>query len=205
MAFGDLGKAELAGDLGHHALVRRIAISVHEHDRDRVIALGSRVDERVTDRLGIRGALDRSVRQHALVDLDHAGIKLLGLYDVAGKDARARLIADLERIAKAARGHEQRALASPFEQRIGGYRGSHLDGVDRVGRNWLARSNAQEPADRLNRGVRVSWTFGQKLHRMQPPARVAADHIGERAAAIDPEVPGPARFFFGGAAPRLHV
>ena len=39
MAFRDLGKAELARDRADHALVRRIAIGVHEHDRDRVEAL----------------------------------------------------------------------------------------------------------------------------------------------------------------------
>ena len=130
MAFGNLGKAELSGDLGHHALMRRIAIGVHEHDRDRVIALASRLGERGAHARRLRRRFDRTVREHALVDLDDAGIKLLRLYDVAGKDARARLMADLERIAKAARGHQQRALAPPFEQRIGGDRGSHLDGAN---------------------------------------------------------------------------
>ena len=46
MAFGDLGKAKFASDLGDHAFVRRIAIGVHEHDRDGVVALGSRIGER---------------------------------------------------------------------------------------------------------------------------------------------------------------
>ncbi len=156
MAFGDLGKAKLAGDLRDHALVRRIAIGVHEHDCDGVVALGSRVGERGADALRIGRRLDRAVGAHALVDLDDTGIKLLGLYDVAREYARARLIADLERIAKAARGHEQRALAAPLEQGVGGDGRSHLDGANCAGRNWLARSETQEPADRLNRRVRVS-------------------------------------------------
>ena len=46
MAFRDLGKSELARDLADHALVRRIAIGVHEDDRDRVEALGLRSGER---------------------------------------------------------------------------------------------------------------------------------------------------------------
>src|SRR6202020_3301775 len=40
---------------------------------------------------------------------------------------------------------------------------------------------------------------------MQPSARIAADHVGERAAAIDPEVPGARWLFFGCAALRVHV
>src|ERR1700734_3422939 len=116
MAFGDLGEAKLAGELGHHALMRRIAIGVHEHDRDGVVALGARVGERGPDAIRIGRGLDRAVGAHTLVDLDDAGIKLLGLYDVLREYARARLIADLERVAKSARGHEQRSLAAPLEQ-----------------------------------------------------------------------------------------
>src|SRR5580704_14108112 len=205
MAFGDLLEAKVARDLGHQALVRRIAIGVHEHDRDGVIALNARIRERGAHAVRIWRRLDRAVRAHALVDLDDAGIELLRLYDVAREYARARLIADLERVTKSTRGYEQRALAPPLEQSVGGDGRSHLDGAHGAGRNWLSRSEAQEPANRFNRGVRVSRTFGQKLHRMQAPTRIAADHVGERAAAIDPEVPGPRWLFFGRAALRVHV
>ena len=119
-----------ARDLGDHAFVRRIAIGVHEHDRDGVIALSARFRQRGAHAFRIWSDLDSSVRAHALVDLDDAGIELLGLYDVLREYARARLVADLERIAKAARGHEQRALAPALEQRIGGDRCPHLDGAD---------------------------------------------------------------------------
>src|SRR6202789_909686 len=167
MAFGDLGKAKLARDLSHHALVRRIAIGVHEHDRDGVVALGARLRERAPNAFRIGRRLDRAVGAHALVDLDDAGIKLLGLYDVLREYARARLVANLERIAKAARGHQQRALAAPLEQGVGGDGCSHLDGANCSGRNRLARSEPQEPADRLNPPVRVSRAFGQKLYWME--------------------------------------
>ncbi len=82
--------------------------------------------------------LDRSVGEHAFVDLDDRGIELLRLPDVAGEDLRPRLVADLERVAEAARGHEQRALAAPLEQRVGRHRGAHLDDPDRAGRNRVA-------------------------------------------------------------------
>ena len=138
MAFGDLGKAKLARDRRDQALVRRIAIGVHEHDRDGVITLSARFCQRGAHALRVGRGFDRAVRTHALVDLDDAGIKLLGLDDVAREDARARLIADLERIAKAARGDEQRALAPPLEQRIGGDRCPHLDGANDAGRNRVS-------------------------------------------------------------------
>ena len=205
MAFGDLGKAELAGDLRDHALMRRIAIGVHEHDRDGVVALSARIGERGAHAVRIRSDFDRAVRPHALVDLDDAGIKLLGLYDVAREYARARLVADLERVTKSTRRYEQRAVAPPLEQSVGGDGRSHLDRANGAGRNWLSRSEAQEPANRFNRGVRVSGTLGQKFHRMQAPTRIAADHVGECAAAVDPEVPGPRWLFFGQAALRVHV
>ena len=72
------------------ALVRRIAIGVHEHDRDGVVALGARVGERGANAIRIGRGLDRAVGAHALVDLDHAGIELLGLYDVACAKMRGR-------------------------------------------------------------------------------------------------------------------
>ena len=157
-------------------------------------------------RLGERGAhasrigrrLDGSVREHALVDLDHARIELLGLCDVAGEDLRPRLVADLERVAKAARRHQERALAPPFEQRIGRDGRTHLDDPDRPCRDRLARSESEQTADRLDRRVRIGGALGQELHRMQPPARIASDHVGEGAAAVDPEVPRPGRSHFRG-------
>src|SRR3984957_18978990 len=100
MAFGDLGKAKLARDLGHHTFVRRIAIGVHEHDRAGVVALSARIGKRGPDAVRIGRRLDRAVGAHPLVDLDDAGIELLRLYDVLREYARARLVTDLERIAK---------------------------------------------------------------------------------------------------------
>ena len=150
--------------------------------------------ERGAHGVGVGRGLDRSVGEHALVDLDHAGIELLGLDDVAREDLRPRLVADLERVAEAARGDEQRALAAPLEQRVGRDRRAHLDGADRALRDRLARGETEEAADRLDRRVVIERAFGEELARMQPPARIAADDVGERAAAIDPEVPAPAAF-----------
>src|SRR5271157_2051560 len=115
MAFGDLAKAELARDLSDRALMRRTAIGVHEDDRDRVKTLRPRFAERRAHGRGVGRDLNRSVGEHALVDLDHARVEKLGLLDRAGEDLRARLIADFERVAKPARRNEERALALPLE------------------------------------------------------------------------------------------
>ncbi len=191
MAFRNLGEAEVARDGADDALMGRIAPGVHEHDRDGVIAFSLRLRERGAHAFGVRRRLDRTVREHALVDLDYARIELLGLYNVAGKDFGPRLIADLERVAEAARGHEQGALAAPFEQRVGRDRRPHLDDPDRPRRYRLARGEPEQAADRFDRRVGIGGTLGQELDRMQPPARIAPDHVGEGAAAVDPEIPGP--------------
>ena len=72
MAFRDLLEAERARDRTDHALVPRIAVGVHEHDRDRLVALGARFGERGANALRIGSRLDGAVSEHALVDLDDA-------------------------------------------------------------------------------------------------------------------------------------
>ena len=205
MAFRNLREAESARDRANDALVRGIAIGVHEHDRDRFKALRLCFAQRGAHDVRIGRRLDRPVGEHALVDLDDVRIELLGLLDRAREDARTRLIADLERVAKAARRHQKGALAAPFEKRVGGDRRSHLDDADCAGRDRLARAKAEKTADAFDRRVRIAGALGQKLDGMEPPARVAPDHVGERAAAIDPEVPGPDRRPVRRAALRVHV
>jgi hypothetical protein len=61
----------------------------------------------------------------------------------------------MKRVAKAPRRHQKRALAAPFEQRVGRNRRSHFDDANCAGRNRLARSEAEETTDRLNRCVRI--------------------------------------------------
>ena len=205
MAFRNLREAEGARDRADDALVRRIAIGVHEHDRDRIVALALRVAQRGAHGFRIGRRLDRSVRQHALVDLDDARIELLGLLDRAREDAGARLVADLERVAEAARRHQKRALAAPLQERIGRNRRSHLDGANCARRDRLAGSETEKAPHALDRRVRIGGALGQKLHGNDPPARVAPDHVGEGAAPIDPKVPGPGRRPLRRAALRVHV
>jgi hypothetical protein len=59
-------------------------------------------------------------------------------------------------------------LALALEQRVGGHRGAHLHALDLLGRDGLARRQAQQPADALDRGVAVLLgVLGQQLVRVQ--------------------------------------
>ena len=72
MAFRHLPEAERTRCRADRALVRRKAPRVHEYDRDGIVALRSRLGERGAHALEVRRRLDRSVGEHALVDLDDA-------------------------------------------------------------------------------------------------------------------------------------
>ncbi len=134
--------------------------------------------------------LHGAVRQHPLVDLDDTLVKLVGLDDVAGKDMPAILITELQYIAKAARGHENRAIALALQQRVGRNRGSHPDLVDQAGGDGLVRVEPEMGPDARHGRIAVcTGILRQHLARVQPALRVATDHIGERAAAVDPEIP----------------
>ena len=133
----------------------------------RVEAFGLGARQVGADGVEVRRRLDRAVGEHALVDLDDAGIELLGLDDVARENFGPRLVADLQRVAKAARRHQQRALAAPLQQRVGRDGGAHLDEADRAGGDRVARREAEQIADRLHRGVGIGGAFRQQLAHMQ--------------------------------------
>ncbi len=199
MARGHLRKSELAGERRDALLVRRIAVGVHEYDRDGRDPVGVRPLERGAGFGEIGLALDRAVGAHPLVDLDDALVENIGLDDVAGKNLRARLISDFQRVAKAPGGDEQRALALALQQRIGRDRGAHLDRADAVPRDRLARGEPQKIADTLDGGVAIGLRIvREQLVGDERAVRPTADHVGERAAAVDPELPA---LIFGGHRP----
>jgi hypothetical protein len=132
-----------------------------------------------------------AVRADALVGLDHhAFVQQLGQHDVAVEQPRPVLVGDAQRVAEAARGDQQRAVALALEQRIGGHRGAHLHAVHLLGRDRLhpapGRAGGGCPRPR-RRGTApgsrsAAW-------RVQRAVGRAADHVGEGAATVDPELP----------------
>jgi hypothetical protein len=185
----NLREAHFAGESGDAALVLRVTIGVHEDDRQRVEAAPARRLEIAPHGVEIGRALDHAIGQHALVDLDDVAVELFGLDDVARENLRPRLIADLQRVAEPARRHQQRRLALALEERVGGDGGAHFHRADGAGGDRRAGGQAEQIAHPLDGGVLISGAFGEQLADMQTPGGVAADDVGERAAAVDPEIP----------------
>jgi hypothetical protein len=67
---------------------------------------------------------------------------------------------------------------------------AHLDRVDLCARYALARRDAEQVPDAGHRGIAIArGIFGQQLVRDERAVGLARDDIGERAAAVDPELP----------------
>ena len=163
---------------------------MHEHDRHRIDAVGLGRFEIGAHRGKIGRALHRAVGAHALVDFGDALVQHVGLDDLARENLRPRLVADLERVAEALGDQQQRAVALALEQRVGGDRGAHLHRADAAGRDRLAGAQAQQVADALHGGVGIGFrVFRQQLVRDQRAVRPPPHHVGEGAAAVDPEIP----------------
>lgn len=184
----------LAGQIGGDPLVLRIAIGVEEDDRDRVEATRLALAQRRAHARDIERGLDAAVGADPLVDLDCLGVKLLGLDDVAREDRRPVLIGEFERVTEAARDKQKRWLALALQQRVGRDGGAHPDLADKPGRDRRRRLRAEMRADAGDGSIRIGLrVLGQELAGVQPPFRIAADHVGEGAAPVDPEIP-PARW-----------
>jgi hypothetical protein len=133
---------------------------------------------------------DFTVGADTLVRLDHARVQQLGQHDVAVEDARALLVADAQRVAKALGRDQQRRLALALEQRVGRDRRAHLHALDLRRRDRLIGPQPQQVADAGHRRVAVLLgVLAQQLVRDQRPVGPLADHVGEGAATVDPELP----------------
>ncbi len=134
---------------------------------------------------------DLAVRAHALVDLDDARVQRLGQHDLPREDARPVLVGDAERVAEPARDRQRRRLALALEQRVGGDGRPHLHRRDRrAGVERLSRAAAEQAPDAFDRGVAIlRRALRQQLVRHEPAVRAPRDDVGERAAAVDPELP----------------
>ena len=95
-----LAEAHLARQLCNALLVFGKTIGMHQHDGDRVDAVGFRRSKMGAHGIEIGLALDRAVGAHALVDFGHALIDQIGLDDLARENLRPRLVADLQRVAE---------------------------------------------------------------------------------------------------------
>ena len=172
----NLREADRARERRHGLLVRREPVGVHEDDGAGPDAIGEGAPPARCVPLEVERRLDRAVGQHALGNLDDALVELLGLLDLLGEDVGAGLVADPQRIAETARGHEHGAVALALEQGIGGHRGAHLDRVE-CARPGSARPGATPRRSRMpcEGGVAISLrVFREQLPGVSLPSGIAA-------------------------------
>ena len=134
--------------------------------------------------------LHDAIAAHTFSRLDDPRIEHFRLDDLLGEDVGPRLIADLQLIFQPLRNDQQRAFAFALQQRVGGDRGAHLDGFDRVGRDRSAGRDAQELPDAFERCVVINaGVLRQHFAREYLTGWCARNDVRECAAAIDPEIP----------------
>src|SRR6267143_632064 len=124
------------------------------------------------------------------LDLKNLRIKHLRQHDVPVEEPRAVLVGDAQRIAEAARDEQHGAFALALEQRVGGDGGAHLYRVDLARWYRLSFIQIKDPADAGEGRIRVaSGILGQQLVGGDRAVGPAGNDVGERSAAIYPELP----------------
>ena len=176
--------------------MRVVKVAVHEGDGDALITLRRGPLERGAQGGVIKRADHRPVGAHPLVRLDHPGVERRGLDDVEGEQMRAGLIADLQRVGETGRRDEQGLCARAFQQGVRGDGRADLDRGHPRRRKRRVHSDAEQATHALNGGVGIVARRRWQFERGQNAVRRGSDHIGEGAAAIDPERPGARRVDF---------
>ncbi|OQC04256.1 MAG: hypothetical protein BWX79_02528 [Alphaproteobacteria bacterium ADurb.Bin100] len=193
VAGADLGEAHLPGDARGRLFVRGEAVAVQEDDGHAAQA-GVKCGLQLRAQMAFIERLHHvALRADAFLGLDHAAVQQFGQHDAPVEQARAVLVSDAQRVAKPARGDQQRGLALALQQRVGGDRRAHLHALDVLRRHRLAGQQSQQVADAGD--CRVAVLLGvvaEQLVRHQPAVGAFAHHVGEGAAAIDPELPAVA-------------
>ena len=190
MAGRDLREACLAREIGEAAFMLRVFPRVHQHDGAGGDALGARRGERLARRV-LRPAFRfprhrrRRVRRSPRVLVQHRRQR-----DGEVEQPRPRLVADAQRVGKAAVHHQQRAFTLALQQRVGGDGGAHLHRLNDTRWNRCIEGDAKHCLDAGDGRILVATgVLAQQLVGGELPIRMARDDVGERAAAVDPELP----------------
>ena len=190
MRAADLRESELGRDTCGRALVRRVAVTMHENDGDATQTSGIVRQHLFPQQCLIQRLQQLAPRTDPLVCFHHRAVQQLGQHDVAVEQARSVLVRNPQRVTKATRGHQQRGLPLALQQSVGGHRGAHLHTRHLRGRDRLARQQAQQMPYARHRGIAVLLrVVAEQLVRYQCAVRPLADHVGKGTATVDPELP----------------
>ena len=132
-----------------------------------------------------------TIRRQAALHLQHLLLQRLGSLDRQGEQLRPVLIADPQQIGEAPVQQQQRGRTAALEKGIGGHRGAqphllHQASGDRGGIPSEAEHLPQGVHRRIPRAIRL---LREHLRHLHGSGRGAGHHIGEGAAAINPEAP----------------
>ena len=167
-------------------LVRGVGVAVHQPDRDAGEAIVARGLQRGAGGGFVERRQHIALGAHAFGDFGDGGMRRRDAVEPSREEVGAVLIADGERVAEAARYGEQGRFALAFEEGIGRDGAPH---ADREG-GKCALACAGQLADRTHRGVAgARGVFAQIFGGDDAAVGAARDHIGEGAAAVDPDVP----------------
>ena len=190
MTCRNLGEPGLTRQLGQALLVRRVFPRVHQHD-----SAGTNAVRHCGVKCGTgAGFVQRfefaAIHADASAHLHHTLVQQGRQADVQVEQAGTGLVADGQRVREAAIYDQQGPLAAPLEQGVSRDGRAHLHRIDRARRDRRIGRKPEHAADAGHRGVTVAGrVLAQHLVGGKFAGGGAGDDVGERAAAIDPELP----------------
>ncbi len=189
MREGDEFEPRLGGQAAGGDLVGRVKVGMQEGDGGRCEPLAPSPFERARQGGLVQRAHHLALGPEALLGFDHTRVERRGLVDVEVEQPWPGLVADGERVGEALGRDQQGARALALQQGVGGDGRAHADGRHPLGREGCPDRSLQQPAHALDRRVLIGRRGGQELGGDEFARRSAADHIGEGAAPVDPELP----------------
>ena len=189
---GNLGKADLSRQLTGETLVTGMAVAVQKHDGDGADPGIEGLLQPFAQGFPVQRTYHLAPGIHTLARFQHPAVEHVGQMDAQGEQLGAVLIADAQGVGEALGDHQQGRIALAFEQGIGGHGGAHLDhkGLAGVHRSAGGSLTLEYAADAFDRRILVlRRVFRQQLVSHHPAVGTHRHHIGEGAAAVDPELP----------------
>ena len=141
-------------------------------------------------RLRVEGRQHRAASSKALVNLDDPAVHRRRFFDVESKNVGAILVTNIDAVRESARDDQRDPGACALQQGIRRYGCAHFDRG-----NWCGLVATRFPGRKLatngfGRGVPVLLRIGgEQFAGRDRSVRAQGNNVGERTAAIDPELP----------------